>query len=347
MNFRHIVKLLGLLVLSIIEPLMVYAEEPPTASDQIKIGIVGDVMAQGVAQALTRQLKIMGNDQLVPHNFAKGSSGFVRNDYYDWNAALPPILDANKLDYMLIFMGSNDRQSIRIKGKSHKAKTPIWREEYVHRINSFLDVIKQRGVKAIWLGQPISRGRSFSNDMALFNEIYRQQVESHDGTYFDVWTLFADENGKYSRRGADVSGQIKTLRSSSGIHFTKNGYDKLAFQIIELIDKLENGEGVSAGSEEGELVDDEVYDLSENTGADTIIIGRRDVADPLVLERLAPIPNVFSNDSEAINDTDNEAEISLLTEFDLNLPLWKNVLEMGYIVDSEFGRSDDFSWPRN
>lgn len=347
MKLRHIAKILSMLALIYIVPTFAYAADEPAKGDKIQIGIVGDVMAQGVAQALIRQLKRAQPNNLVPKNFAKGSSGFVRNDYYNWNAALPRILKANKLDYMLVFMGSNDRQSIRIKGRSYKAKTPKWREEYVHRISEFLGTLKSNGVKVIWLGQPISRGKRFSNDMALFNEIYRQHVESQDGVFFDVWNLFANENGKYSRRGADMAGQIKTLRASNGIHFNRNGYDKIAFQVIELVQKLESGYTGFEGIDEGELVEAEKYDLSENTGDDTIVIARNTQNEPIQEPKQALGQNVFSNDNVDEAETDNEPEIRPLVEFDPNLPLWKNVLEKGFIIDSEFGRSDDFAWPRN
>lgn len=330
-------------------PIWVHAEEVALrdVNDRIEIGIIGDVMAQGLSQAIKRQLEGQDNPIFQVYNFAKGSSGLVRDDYYDWNVELPPILDGQKFDYMLIFMGSNDRQSISIKGKNYKAKTPKWREEYIHRIDQLLDGVKARNVKTIWLGQPISRSKSFATDMALFNEIYRQHVESHDGVFFDVWSLFADEDGKFSRSGADVNGQIKSLRASNGIHFTRTGYDKLAFQILELIQNLENGDVRPDFLDQGELVDAEKYDLSQNLGADAIIVQRRD-DNGIVKQPQQNVANtVFGDDDTTLTDTNKPSTSEFLGEIDESLPLWKSVLGNGYIIVPEFGRADDFSWPRN
>lgn len=326
-------------------------DDEAIASGQTKllqVGIVGDVMAHGLAQAITRQLEKVNKSNVELNNFAKGSSGFVRNDYYDWNEALPRILAANKLDYILVFMGSNDRQSIRIKGKSYKKKTPKWREEYIHRIDQFLDSIKAAGVKVIWLGQPISRGKSFSNDMALYNEIYRQHVESHEGVFFDVWNLFANEDSKYSRRGPDVSGQIKTLRAENGIHFTRRGYDKLAFQVLNLIAAGETGRGEDfALVDEGELVETERYDLNADGSSDTIIVERVEDATQVRKKPVSAGNKVFEPQPEPVATADiAKAEAALAKSTEI-VPLWKRVLEDGEVIAAEFGRSDNFSWPRN
>ena len=351
MVIRHIGLMICAALWLLATPAVAMAEEdavePAAKNAVLQVGIVGDVMAQGLAQAITRLLEKADKPNVKLNNFAKGSSGFVRDDYYDWNEALPPILAANKLDYILVFMGSNDRQSIRIKGRSYKKKTPKWREEYIHRIDQFLNSIKDAGVQTIWLGQPISRGKSFSNDMALYNEIYRQHVESHDGVFFDVWNLFANENGKYSRTGPDVSGQVRTLRAQNGIHFTRRGYDKLAFQILNLIEATENEEGAEVESDdEGEVVEAERYDLSQTAGADAIIVERVE-ADPVVEKPVAAGDQVFRTGQGPLAIAEIAKAGEALTKDVKNIPLWKSVLENGKIIDAEFGRSDDFSWPRN
>ncbi|MBL1421076.1 MAG: DUF459 domain-containing protein [Alphaproteobacteria bacterium] len=334
-------------------PYLAFAEgddEGPLGAhaEMLQVGIVGDVMAHGLAQAITRQLEKSDKPNIELNNFAKGSSGFVRDDYYDWNEALPPILAAHKLDYILVFMGSNDRQSIRLKGKSYKKKTPIWREEYIHRINQFLDSIKLAGVQVIWLGQPISRGKSFANDMALYNEIYRQQVESHEGVFFDVWDLFAYEDGKYTDTGPDVSGQMRILRAQNGIHFTRRGYDKLAFQVLNLIAAAESGEddGLKA-VDQGELVEAERYDLDASENSDIIIVERLEEAAQGQNSFISVGNKIFGPESERSVVIDVGKAQAALPKGTEMTPLWKKVLEDGEVIDPEFGRSDDFSWPRN
>ena len=49
--------------------------------------------------------------------------------------------------------------------------------------------------------------------------------------YIDVWDGFVDEAGKYSNFGPDYEGQMRRLRSSDGVYFTKSGARKLAHYV--------------------------------------------------------------------------------------------------------------------
>ncbi len=42
-----------------------------------------------------------------------GSSGFVRDDYYDWNAAIEKRIGEDDFDMVVVAIGTNDRQVIR------------------------------------------------------------------------------------------------------------------------------------------------------------------------------------------------------------------------------------------
>ena len=67
-----------------------------------------------------------------------------------------------------------------------------------------------------------------SGDAAYLNELYRARAERAGITYIDVWDGFVDEAGKYSNYGPDYEGQVRRLRSSDGVFFTKAGAIKLA-----------------------------------------------------------------------------------------------------------------------
>jgi hypothetical protein len=83
-------------------------------------------------------------------------------------------------------------------------------------------------VPVIWVGLPSIRGARSSGDAAYLNELYRARAERAGITYIDVWDGFVDEAGKYSNYGPDYEGQVRRLRSSDGVFFTKAGAIKLA-----------------------------------------------------------------------------------------------------------------------
>ena len=91
--------------------------------------------------------------------------------------------------------------------------------------------LKSKGVPVIWVGLPPIRGARSTADAAYLNELYRARAERAGITYIDVWDGFVDEAGKYSNYGPDYEGQMRRLRLSDGVFFTKYGAAKLAHYV--------------------------------------------------------------------------------------------------------------------
>src|SRR6516164_5234409 len=103
-----------------------------------------------------------------------------------------------------------------------------WEKVYSRRIDDTIAALKSKGVPVIWVGLPSLRGSSSSSDAAYLNELYRARAERAGIKYVDVWDGFVDEAGKYSNYGPDYEGQVRRLRLSDGVFFTKAGAIKLA-----------------------------------------------------------------------------------------------------------------------
>src|SRR6516162_4743594 len=103
-----------------------------------------------------------------------------------------------------------------------------WEKVYSRRIDDTIAALKSKGVPVIWVGLPPLRGSSSSSDAAYLNELYRARAERAGIKYVDVWDGFVDEAGKYSNYGPDYEGQVRRLRLSDGVFFTKAGAIKLA-----------------------------------------------------------------------------------------------------------------------
>jgi uncharacterized protein len=103
-----------------------------------------------------------------------------------------------------------------------------WEKVYSRRIDDTIAALKSKGVPVIWVGLPPIRGARSSSDTAYLNELYRARAERAGVKYVDVWDGFVDEAGKYSNYGPDYEGQVRRLRLSDGVFFTKAGAIKLA-----------------------------------------------------------------------------------------------------------------------
>jgi uncharacterized protein len=124
---------------------------------------------------------------------------------------------------------TGDRAAQRKKaGGPSEFRSDDWAKVYSRRIDDTIAALKSKGVPVIWVGLPPIRGARSTADVAYLNDLYRARAERAGITYVDVWDGFVDEAGKYSNYGPDYEGQVRRLRLSDGVFFTKYGAIKLA-----------------------------------------------------------------------------------------------------------------------
>jgi uncharacterized protein len=90
----------------------------------------------------------------------------------------------------------------------------------------------------LWVGLPAVRGAKATSDMLFLDSLYRDAAGKAGITYVDVWDGFVDEAGRFLLQGPDFEGQIRRLRSSDGVFFTKPGARKLAHYVEREITRL-------------------------------------------------------------------------------------------------------------
>jgi uncharacterized protein len=110
-------------------------------------------------------------------------------------------------------------------------RTDQWAEIYSKRIDETIAALKSKGVPVFWVGLPSIRGPKATADAVYLNDLYRARAERAGVIYIDVWDGFVDETGKFSNFGPDYEGQMRRLRSSDGVYFTKSGALKLAHYV--------------------------------------------------------------------------------------------------------------------
>ncbi|MVA95774.1 DUF459 domain-containing protein [Nitratireductor sp. CAU 1489] len=197
------------------------------AEDARVVVIVGDFLAGGLAEGLTTVFAEDPTVRIVDRS--NGSSGFVRDDFYNWPAEIGPILDEVKPAVGVVMMGSNDRQQMRVDGNRESVRSEKWTAEYATRAGTLAQSFAERGVPVVWVGLPAFKFSTMTSDMLAFNDLQRNAVETVGGTFVDIWEGFVDENGAYAATGPDINGQAVRLRAGDGINFTQAGRRKIAF----------------------------------------------------------------------------------------------------------------------
>lgn len=203
------------------------------AENATRLGVFGDSMAVDLAKALERFYAEDPN--LVVINQGVGSSGFVRDDYFDWNKTIGEQIAADSFDLAVVIIGVNDRQEIRVDGQSYNSLTPQWTAAYQARLNDFLGQLRAARKPVIWVGLPPMSKTEYSAAMSQISALYKMAAFSGGAEYLDIYDRFLGEDGKYSSQGPDVNGQNARMRKDDGIHFSTAGADKLAFYISQSI----------------------------------------------------------------------------------------------------------------
>lgn len=198
--------------------------------------VAGDFMASGLAEALMATFNSSANVRVLDRT--QGSSGFVRRDVYDWPKEIAALIDADKPAAIVIMMGSNDRQPLRVDGNTEQPRSDAWMKEYQARTSALAETIEEKKIPFLWVSVPAFKSPKMTSDMLAFNTVYKGSAEAGGGELVDIWDGFVDENGAFVMIGPDVNGQPVRLRGRDGINLSDAGKAKVAFYVEKPLRKI-------------------------------------------------------------------------------------------------------------
>ncbi|CDX11327.1 conserved exported hypothetical protein [Mesorhizobium sp. ORS 3324] len=295
------------------------------APDARVVLVVGDFLAGGLAEGLDDAFADNPAVRIVSRS--NGSSGFVRDDFYNWPVEIKSLIETEKPSVVVVMLGSNDRQQMRVGDVREQPRSENWTKEYERRTDALGKAIQDAKVPFLWVGMPAFRVAKMTSDMLAFNDIYHSAAQSHGGEFVDVWDGFVDENGAFVTSGPDINGQPVRLRSDDGINVTKAGKRKLAFYTEKPLAKIL---GLAAPGS--------VTTVSAPAGAP--VEAPKPAAAPVVVDRTPPMllsDPALDGGTELLGDAQP-------AKADPNLPGEKLTVE-GKAPAASPGRADDFSWP--
>ena len=211
-------------------------EEVEKAENAAKVLVVGDFMADGLGWGLEQAYA--ESPTVVFANQAKGLSGLVRDDVQNWPETLPTLIAENNPAAVVVLVGMNDRQQMRLEGGRVEKLSDAWKAAYTKRVEAVVRAVREKGLPLFWVGLVPVNSSAMNRDYLVFNEYYRSAVEAAGGKFVDVWDGFTNADGQFVAAGPDVNGQIVRLRNSDGINVTKAGKSKLAYYVERELRKI-------------------------------------------------------------------------------------------------------------
>lgn len=211
--------------------------------DARKVLVIGDFLASGLAEGLEQAYAEDPTVLIVDRT--NGSSGLVRDDFYNWPEELGTIIEEEKPTAVVAMIGSNDRQQM-VAGSVRLDKfSDVWSKEYEKRAIAFAKAARSTGAPLIWVGLPAFKSSSMTSDMLTLNDVYARVATNAKGEFVDIWDGFVDENGVFVFSGPDINGQPVRLRGSDGINLTRAARRKVAFYVEKPLNKVLDDTAVS------------------------------------------------------------------------------------------------------
>lgn len=153
--------------------------------------------------------------------YGRSSTGFSRPDFFDWQAEIPRLGDLASMKGVLVYMGGNDGQAIRLR-EGEPRVTPQerdgwiifrneerWNDVYKSRVRTFVDSLCEAGVGKVIVILP-TEGEDDARYASRMGRIQALQTEATRGSRCGV---VADPRGVRLPAGA----------TADGVHLTRTG----------------------------------------------------------------------------------------------------------------------------
>jgi hypothetical protein len=204
-----------------------------------RVSIYGDSLAAGFGDLLKSNLDRQGITTFLA---TKGSSGLSQPGFFDWPNHLNVWVPQENADVIVIGLGANDGQDVKVDGVSYSPQDPEWSIEYERRVTELVTVVTSEGRSLVWVGTPDGKGKAFRANLAILrtatkNAIDTARANGTDVVYLDTWSLFLGIDGNYSQYVIDPSdGERKKSRDGNGFHLSLIGNKILAAAITAEVD---------------------------------------------------------------------------------------------------------------
>src|SRR5690606_2272375 len=142
----------------------------PAIARSVSVAVVGDSLANDLANGMEDNFAGKPVNVIKLTQFA---TGLVRTDYFNWNGTVQNALRHGDANIVIVVLGGNDHQSIRIDGRRLDPLTKEWRAEYARRVGYFMDTIGKSRGKLYWVGLPDVRSDKLGHGYRVMNAIYK------------------------------------------------------------------------------------------------------------------------------------------------------------------------------
>lgn len=196
---------------------------PFPENDVYQVQVVGDWLAEGLTTGLVEALA--GGPGVSLSRKRYDLPGLMGGGAENNLGQLEQAFSTDPSHIAIVMVGAQDRYSLNRKRPTGNDE---WRNEYGARVDRVMKNLKKGNRAVYWVGLPNMRRWQDNERAQQMNDVIRERAYLNGVRYIDAYASFIDESGGYSDWGPDITGKIRRLRDTDGVHFTEAGYVKLA-----------------------------------------------------------------------------------------------------------------------
>ena len=201
-----------------------------------KIMVVGDSLGYDLAVGMRAQLGGYKNLKFTLET--RKSSGLSNSWFFNWETNLKTFVRRERPNVLVIFLGANDRQNMRVNGHTLTYGTSSWKAAYQASVSRMIKTANGVGSYVVWVGMPSCKPYNYNKGMELISSLAASAVKANHGSRFvALHDLTADSKGNFAQYQVVNGDRVKT-RTDDGIHFVRLGQQVIGTHLITTIAKL-------------------------------------------------------------------------------------------------------------
>jgi hypothetical protein len=191
---------------------------------------IGDSLGNDLGWGLARQVAPTSGLNLI--QLDNSATGLANSSFYDWPVQLAVDLRQYHPRLVIVCLGGDDEQGMKVDGVSVQFPTPAWKTAYLARVRQVISEATASGAYVLWVGLPIMQQPSYSEGIQILNALYLESVTSEaKATFLSTLSLFSNARGVFQST-AVVNGVLTTLRQADGIHYSLAGENVIATYVL-------------------------------------------------------------------------------------------------------------------